>query len=34
LAVKINGNRCAQQEIFVLTEFSKEIIPFQQEFPI
>jgi len=30
LAVKVNGNRGAQQEFSV----SKEIVPFQQEFPI
>jgi len=29
LAVKINGNRGAQQEIFVSTKVSKEIVPFQ-----
>jgi len=34
LAVKINGNRGAQQEIFVSTKVSKEIVPFQQEFLI
>jgi len=34
LCVKINGNRGAQQEIFVPTKVSKEIHPFQQEFPI
>jgi len=34
LAVKINGNRGTQQEISVLTKVSKEIVPFQQEFPI
>jgi len=32
LAVKINGNRGAQQEISVSTTVSKEIVPFQQEF--
>jgi len=32
--VKINGNRVTQQEIFGSTNFSKEILPFQQEFPI
>jgi len=34
LAVKINGNRVAQQEIPVSTKVSKEIITFQHEFPI
>jgi len=34
LAVKINGNRGAQQEISVSTKVSKETVPFQQEFPI
>jgi len=34
LAVKINGNRGTQQEIAVSTKVSKEIVPFQQEFPI
>jgi len=34
LAVKTNGNRGAQQEIFVSTNVSEEIVPFQQEFPI
>jgi len=34
LAVKINGNRGAQQEISVSTKVSNEIVPFQQEFPI
>jgi len=34
LSVKINGNRGAQQEISVSTKVSKEIVPFQQEFPI
>jgi len=33
LAVKINGNCGAQQEIFLSTKVSKEIVPFQQEFP-
>jgi len=33
LAVKINGSRGAQQEIFVSTKVSNEILPFQQEFP-
>jgi len=33
LAVKINGNRGAQQEISVSTKVSEEIVPFQQEFP-
>jgi len=32
-AIKINGNRGTQQEIFVSTKVSKEIVPFQQEFP-
>jgi len=34
LAVEINGNRGAQQEISVSTKFSKEAVPFLQEFPI
>jgi len=34
LAVKINGNRGTQQEFFVSTKVLKEIVPFQQEFPI
>ena len=34
LAVKINGNCGAQQEITFSTKFSKEIVPFQQEIPI
>jgi len=34
LDVKINGNRGAQQEITVSTKVSKEIVAFQQEFPI
>jgi len=34
LAVKINGNRGTQQEISVSTKFLKEIVPFQQKFPI
>jgi len=34
LTVKVNGNRGAQQEISVSTKVSKEIVPFQQEFPI
>jgi len=35
LAVNINGNRGAKQEISVSTKVSKEIVPlFQQEFPI
>jgi len=34
LAVKINGNRGAQQETSVSTKLSKEIVLFQQEFPI
>jgi len=29
LAVKINGNRGAQQEISISTKVSKEILPFQ-----
>jgi len=33
LAVKINGNRDTQQEISV-SKVSKEIVPFEQEFPI
>jgi len=33
LSVKINGNRGAQQEICFNKTF-KEIVPFQQEFPI
>jgi len=33
LALKINGNRCAQQEISVLTKVSKEIVPFQTGIP-
>jgi len=33
LAVNINGNRGAQQEIFGSTKVSKEIVPLQQEFP-
>jgi len=33
LPVKINGNR-TQQESSVSTKVSKEIVPFQQEFPI
>jgi len=33
LTVKINGNRGAQQEISVSTKVSKEIVPFQQQFP-
>jgi len=31
---KISENRGAQQEISVSTKVSKEIVPFQQEFPI
>jgi len=31
LAVKINGNCDAQQEIYVSTKVPKEIVPFQQE---
>jgi len=34
LAVKINGNHGEQQEISVSTKISKEIVPFQQKFPI
>jgi len=34
LAVEFNGNRGTQQEISVSTKVSKEIVPFQQEFPI
>jgi len=34
LAVKINGNRDAQQEISASTKVSKEIVPFHQEFLI
>jgi len=34
LAVKINGNRGAQQEISVSTSISNEIMPFQQKLPI
>jgi len=34
LAVKIYGNRGSQQETSVSTKVSKEIVPFQQEFPI
>jgi len=34
LAGKINGNRGAQQEMSISTKISKEIVPFQQEFPI
>jgi len=34
LAAKISGNRGAQQEISDSTKVSKEIVPFQQEFPI
>jgi len=30
----MNRNRGAQQEISVSTKVSKEIVPFQQEFPI
>jgi len=33
LAVKINGNRGAQQEISVSTKVSQEIVLIQQEFP-
>jgi len=34
LAVTINGNGGTQQEISDSTKVSKEIVPFQQEFPI
>jgi len=34
LSVEINGNRGPRQENFVSTKVSKEIAPFQQEFPI
>jgi len=34
LAVKINGNRGTQKEISDSTKVSKEIVSFQQEFPI
>jgi len=34
LTVKVDGNRGAQQENSVSTKVSKEIVPFQQEFPI
>jgi len=34
LAIEINGNRGTQQEISDSTKVSKEIVPFQQEFPI
>jgi len=34
LAVKTNGNRGTQQEIYVSTKVSKEIMKLQQEFPI
>jgi len=34
LDVKIKGNRDAQQKISVSTKISKEIVPFQHEFPI
>jgi len=34
LTIKINGNRGAQQVISVSTKVLKEIVPFQQEFPI
>jgi len=34
LAVKINGNRGAQQDISVSTTVSKEIMPFKQKLPI
>jgi len=34
LAVKINEDRGTQQEISVSTNVSKEVVPFQQKFPI
>jgi len=34
LDVKIDGNRGVQEEISVSTKVSKEIVRFQQEFPI
>jgi len=34
LAVKINGNCGRQQEISISPKVSKEVVPFQQEFPI
>jgi len=34
LAVTINGNRGTKQEISDSTKVSKEIVSFQQEFPI
>jgi len=34
LAVKANGSRGTQQEISDSTKVSKEIVLFQQEFPI
>jgi len=34
LAVKINGNHVTQQEISISTKLSKEIVPFQKEFPV
>jgi len=34
LTVKINVNRGTQHEISLSTKDSKEIVPFQQEFPI
>jgi len=34
LAVKINENRGTQQETSDSAKVSKEIVPFQQEFPI
>jgi len=34
LAVPINGNRGKQQEISTSAKVSKEIVPFQHEFPI
>jgi len=34
LAVEMNLNRRGQQEISVSTKDSKEIAPFQQDFPV
>jgi len=34
LAFTITGNRGAQKEISVSTNFLKDIVPFQQEFPM
>ena len=34
MSVKINGNRGTQQEFSVSPKVSKEIVPFQQEFPV